>query len=61
MMVLVIFFSVKPSERGKKDALENLKREIAILKKVDHPNVVKLIEVLYLASGKNFVKFQCLI
>ena len=36
---------MKPAERGKKDALENLKREIAILKKVDHPNIVKLYEV----------------
>lgn len=38
-------FLVKPNDRGKKDALENLKREIAILKKVDHPNIVKLYEV----------------
>jgi serine/threonine protein kinase len=38
-------FIVKPADRGKKDALEGLKREIAILKKVDHPNVVKLHEV----------------
>ena len=44
---------VKPSERGKKDALENLKREIAILKKVDHPNVVKLIEVVDDPSDDN--------
>ena len=42
---LLIFFSVKPSDRGKKDGLENLRREIAILKKVDHPNIVKLYEV----------------
>lgn len=37
---------VRPCDRGKKDALENLRREIAILKKVDHPNIVKLFEVL---------------
>ena len=45
LMMLVIYLSVKPADRGKKDALESLKREIAILKKVDHPNIVKLHEV----------------
>ena len=49
-MVLVVRVLVKPADRGKKDALENLKREIAILKKVDHPNVVKLHEVLFIKS-----------
>lgn len=44
---------MKPSDRGKKDALESLKREIAILKKVDHPNVVKLYEVLDDPSDDN--------
>ena len=28
------------------DPLSDIKKEIAILKKVDHPNVVKLVEVL---------------
>lgn len=36
----------RPSEKGKNTGLENLQREIAILKKVDHPNVVSLNEVL---------------
>ena len=49
-MVLVVRVLVKPADRGKKDALENLKREIAILKKVDHPNVVKLHEVSFIIS-----------
>ena len=49
-MVLVVHVLVKPADRGKKDALENLKREIAILKKVDHPNVVKLHEVSFIIS-----------
>lgn len=36
----------RPSDKGKNTGLENLQREIAILKKVDHPNVVSLNEVL---------------
>ncbi|XP_001627621.2 calcium/calmodulin-dependent protein kinase kinase 1 isoform X2 [Nematostella vectensis] len=36
----------RPGDRGKNPGLENLQREIAILKKVDHPNVVRLNEVL---------------
>lgn len=36
----------RPGEKGKNTGLENLQREIAILKKVDHPNVVSLFEVL---------------
>lgn len=35
----------RPGEKGKNTGLENLQREIAILKKVDHPNVVSLYEV----------------
>ena len=41
----------KPPPRIAKQAkinnpLENVYREIAILKKIDHPNIVKLVEVL---------------
>lgn len=31
---------------GYKDALQNVLREIAIMKKLDHPNVVQLHEVI---------------
>lgn len=31
---------------GYKDALMNVQREIAIMKKLDHPNVVRLHEVI---------------
>lgn len=36
----------RPGDNGKNSGLENLQREIAILKKVDHPYVVRLFEVL---------------
>lgn len=35
----------RPGDNGKNSGLENLQREIAILKKVDHPYVVRLFEV----------------
>jgi len=42
---IFIFSPGRPGEKGKNTGLENLQREIAILKKVDHPNVVSLYEV----------------
>lgn len=36
----------RPGDKGKNPGLESLQREIAILKKVDHPYVVRLYEVL---------------
>lgn len=37
----------KPSGKGAmENPLERVYREVAILKKLDHPNVVKLVEVL---------------
>ena len=51
----IIFVPVKPADRGKKDALESLKREIAILKKVDHPNVVKLYEVYRIINASKLL------
>ena len=35
----------RPGDKGKNSGLEGLQREIAILKKVDHPYVVRLYEV----------------
>ena len=47
--------------------LEKVYREIAILKKLDHPNVVRLIEVLddpdednlYMGKSTQIYTFQC--
>ena len=54
----IILLSVQPPRRmstpnrgtsprpNRKDLLAGIYREIAILKKLDHPNVVKLLEVM---------------
>lgn len=47
--------------KPREDPLQKVYREIAIMKKLDHPNVVKLVEVLndqeadYLYMGRFFV------
>lgn len=48
-----IFGRVVPGKTSA-DPLANVHREIAILKKLDHPNVVKLIEVLDHPDKNNF-------
>ncbi|XP_015429594.1 PREDICTED: serine/threonine-protein kinase KIPK [Dufourea novaeangliae] len=41
-----IFGRMAPGRKGPADPLAKVYREIALLKKLDHPNVVKLVEVL---------------
>ena len=43
--VMITSIIGRPGDNGKNSGLENLQREIAILKKVDHPYVVRLFEV----------------
>ena len=44
----------RPGEKGKNSGLESLQREIAILKKVDHPYIVSLYEVCLLMTTETF-------
>lgn len=41
-----IFGRMAPGRKGTANPLAKVYREIALLKKLDHPNVVKLVEVL---------------
>ena len=51
MTVMIISIIGRPGDNGKNSGLENLQREIAILKKVDHPYVVRLFEVCMTKRG----------
>lgn len=52
MKHVILFPLVVPRAKGRggggpmPDPLADIRKEIAILKKLDHPNVVKLVEVL---------------
>lgn len=59
---MVLFLAVVPRAKGRGggggpmvDPLADIRKEIAILKKLDHPNVVKLVEVLEDANEDDLI------
>lgn len=54
-------FAIKTIRKSRVSRVESLRREIEILAKVQHPNIIKLIDVYEDATNLHLVNFECVL